>query len=52
MIEGRYAVPIACMTLEIVAIVVIWLRVGPARIVAQNGAADGALVGHWVETCR
>jgi hypothetical protein len=37
MIEGRYAVPIiACMTREIVAIVVILLRVGPARIVAQS----------------
>jgi len=34
MIEGRYAVPIvACLTL---AIVVILLRVGPAKIVAQS----------------
>lgn len=33
---GGYAVPIAvCMALEIVAIVIILLRIGPARVVAQ-----------------
>jgi cyanate permease len=34
---GGYAVPIVvCMAIEIVAIAIIFLRIGPARVVAQQ----------------
>jgi len=34
---GGYAVPIVvCMAIEIVAIAIILLRIGPARVVAQQ----------------